>query len=277
MAPPDKVQLIANHILKHLSRHRAAFASQPHTLPTSPPVAARSSTPSHPPPLFVAVQGPQGSGKSFLSSLVSSYLSAPPHALNVAVLSLDDLYLPHPAVRALEEDSEGRENKLLRGRGMPGTHDVPLGSEVLEALRRINENGGEAVGEAGDDAVREVLLPAYDKSAHSGAGDRAPREEWGRAKAPLDVLLFEGWCVGFCPVSAEEVGQRWEAEIERKRVASSREGLEGKDSASFRLSDYRKEDILQVNEKLRAYLEWWEQFSVFVQVRIALFGLSLSH
>jgi D-glycerate 3-kinase len=43
-------------------------------------------------------------------------------------------------------------------------------------------------------------LPAYDKSAHSGAGDRVPKSKWPFAMAPLSVVLFEGWMLGFRPV-----------------------------------------------------------------------------
>jgi D-glycerate 3-kinase len=34
-------------------------------------------------PFFVAVQGPQGSGKSYLSAKLQNYLCAPPHSLDV--------------------------------------------------------------------------------------------------------------------------------------------------------------------------------------------------
>lgn len=44
-----------------------------------------------------------------------------------------------------------------------------------------------------------VALPRYDKSAYSGKGDRAPEEEWPTAEAPVDVILFEGWMLGFIP------------------------------------------------------------------------------
>lgn len=69
---------------------------------------------------------------------------------------------------------------------------------------------------------RELQVPRYDKSQHNGRGDRVPRSEWVTKQGeratvspawfstdrvrfilllvsvgPLDVLLVEGWCMGF--------------------------------------------------------------------------------
>lgn len=41
----------------------------------------------------------------------------------------------------------------------------------------------------------------YDKSAYSGKGDRADAASWPQAQGPVDVVLFEGWMLGFAPVS----------------------------------------------------------------------------
>ena len=41
----------------------------------------------------------------------------------------------------------------------------------------------------------------YDKSAYSGKGDRADASTWPQAQGPVDVVLFEGWMLGFAPVS----------------------------------------------------------------------------
>jgi D-glycerate 3-kinase len=43
----------------------------------------------------------------------------------------------------------------------------------------------------------------YDKSAHSGRGDRADPATWPQARGPLQVVLFEGWMLGFAPVADE--------------------------------------------------------------------------
>lgn len=47
-----------------------------------------------------------------------------------------------------------------------------------------------------------VKLPRYNKSAYNGAGDRAHPAAWPEVKPPVDVVLFEGWMLGFRPVGA---------------------------------------------------------------------------
>jgi D-glycerate 3-kinase len=111
-------------------------------------------------PLVVGVQGPQGSGKTYLTTILRDELISPPNDLSVALISLDDLYPPHSELARVANDHP--HNPLLRGRGQPGTHDVPLGTQVLNSLRRINE----------PDAEGTVSIPIFDKSLHSGEGDR---------------------------------------------------------------------------------------------------------
>ena len=132
-------------------------------------------------PLVVGICGAQGSGKSTLADgLVRGLRDA---GIAAASLSLDDLYL----TRA-ERERLGREvHPLLRTRGVPGTHDVPLGLSVLANL----------------DARRPALLPRFDKSVD----DRAPVDRWTKVGEPLDVLLFEGWCVGARPQPAEALAE----------------------------------------------------------------------
>jgi D-glycerate 3-kinase len=128
-------------------------------------------------PLVVGICGAQGSGKSTLANgLLRGLREA---GIAAATLSIDDLYLT-----LAERERLAREvHPLLRTRGVPGTHDVGLG---LSAIADI-------------DARRATRLPRFDKSRD----DRAPVERWDAIDAPLDVLLFEGWCVGARPQSAE--------------------------------------------------------------------------
>ena len=41
----------------------------------------------------------------------------------------------------------------------------------------------------------------YDKSSHEGQGDRAPDTKWQQVKGKVDVVLFEGWMLGFKPLT----------------------------------------------------------------------------
>lgn len=215
------LKLIAQYILGKLSEHR---------------------------PLFVAIQGPQGSGKSYLATHLRSLLQEPPHSLRVAVLSIDDLYFPHKDLVLLAASNS--ENLLLNGRGQPGTHDVDLGVQILSGLKT---------------GSRTIELPRFDKSLHSGKGDRLPIDGTGTlvVQPPqLDVVIFEGWCVGFHPISDEELLSRWSGvwESERQKLKL------GFDQVC------RLADVKTINDNLKQYLRLWSFFDVFVQVEYTSLG-----
>ena len=128
-------------------------------------------------PLIVGLCGPQASGKSTLAAALAGLLQA--QGLTVAVLSIDDLYLSHA-----ERVRLGAEvHPLLATRGPPGTHDVALGLRLMDDL---------AEG-------RPTALPRFDKARD----DLAPTLAWQTTPARVDVVLFEGWCVGARPQGAE--------------------------------------------------------------------------
>jgi D-glycerate 3-kinase len=118
----------------------------------------------------LAISGLQGSGKSTLADAVVAAARVRGHV--AATLSLDDLYLTAAQRRALA----GEVHPLLRTRGPPGTHDLALAAQVLDAIA----------------AGRPLRLPRFDKLAD----DRLPEHAWVRVDAPLDLLVLEGWCVG---------------------------------------------------------------------------------
>lgn len=200
-------------------------------------------------PLFVGVQGPQGSGKTYLTSILRDELSKPPHVLRVAVLSADDLYLPHARLAALAQAHP--DNRLLHGRGQPGTHDLPLGTQLLSSLRGIN-----TLAPPGEPPCA-VRLPVYDKSLHSGEGDRVPMADWPQVTGPLDVVLLEGWLVGFGPITAEELDERY----------NSPAALQSLPRDVFDLQKFcRHEDVREINELIYDYVDWWRQLDAFIQV-----------
>lgn len=124
-------------------------------------------------PLVIGICGAQGSGKSTVAAAVIERLTS--SGVRAAELSLDDLYL----TRADRLTLAASVHPLLATRGVPGTHDTALGLALLAALDR---------GEA-------VRLPRFDKAID----DRALESEWQPVAAGLDVLIFEGWCVGAVP------------------------------------------------------------------------------
>lgn len=93
---------------------------------------------------------------------------------------------------------DNASNRLLQVRGNAGTHDLQLGTRTLEALRSA---GG------GDDNGSRVAVPRYDKSQNGGRGDRADPTRWPHVQGPLDIVLFEGWMLGFRPQPSAAVQQ----------------------------------------------------------------------
>ncbi|KUR70437.1 kinase [Novosphingobium fuchskuhlense] len=144
-----------------------------HWRPLAAGIAARAVAAGR--PLIVGVSGSQGSGKSTLCRMLEELLAGE-HGLHAATLSLDDLYL----TRSARADLARTVHPLFATRGVPGTHDVALGLAVLAGVR---------AGQAGP------VLPRFDKASD----DRAPESAWPAFAAPVDVLLFEGWCMGARP------------------------------------------------------------------------------
>lgn len=135
-------------------------------------------------PLIIGLQAPQGAGKT---TLVNALLQAlPGKGLQGAGVSVDDFYLTRADQLALASAHPG--NPYLEHRGYPGTHDVPLGERTLRALKTLR-------------AGETMRVPVYDKSAHGGRGDRAPEDAWREVNGPLDVVMLEGWMLGFAPVN----------------------------------------------------------------------------
>ncbi|PTY37270.1 hypothetical protein BGP77_02070 [Saccharospirillum sp. MSK14-1] len=121
-------------------------------------------------PTILGVQGTQGSGKSTLAEVLKWHLEQ--QGLSVAILSIDDLYLPLAERQRLAK----QRNPLLATRGVPGTHDLALGETLLHWVRH---------------GVGAKALPRFDKSRD----DRRAMSEWPVLGSPPDMLIFEGWCV----------------------------------------------------------------------------------
>ncbi|KIM63976.1 hypothetical protein SCLCIDRAFT_677169 [Scleroderma citrinum Foug A] len=223
---PPAVRHMAEHILNCLREHRSRSA-----------VGLRC------PPLFVGVQGPQGSGKAFLTSRLREQLGTSPYLLTVAVLSIDDIYLPHAGLTTLARAHP--LNRLLQGRGQPGTHDLGLGIALLQKIRKINESV---------DGTAKVELPVFDKSLFGGEGDRLSHGKILRP--PVDVFILEGWCVGFYPTSTSLIEERWNGDVS------------GSEDCFDMKSFVRMEDILAINDQLKAYVAWWEMLDAFIQWRL---------
>lgn len=130
--------------------------------------------------LVLGIQGCQGSGKSTLASFLHIILTHK-YQLNTVVLSIDDFYLTRK-----ERTTRAKEvHPLLATRGVPGTHDVDLALSIIDQLKLQSSQ-------------QSTTIPRFDKSLD----DRSPKNTWDKVSGNIDIIIFEGWCVG---VKAEPI------------------------------------------------------------------------
>ncbi|CAO1637451.1 unnamed protein product [Sympodiomycopsis kandeliae] len=191
-------------------------------------------------PLIVGMQGPQGAGKTTVTNRLISSLASGSSPSRAVAISLDDFYLDHPELVATAEKYPS--NKLLNGRGHPGTHDVTLLTSGLKQLQSCTTDK-DVVG-----------IPVFDKSLFNGQGGRLESER--EIKGPIDVVLLEGWCMGFRPLSEES-------------IVTLRQQTESPSESSTRphFMKHSLEDLLQVNKSLKEHDEgYYDMIDCFVQL-----------
>lgn len=128
-------------------------------------------------PLIVGVHGAQGSGKTTFCRFAEVLLH---HGFGWTVcgFSIDDCYLGAESRRELARTV----HPLFATRGVPGTHDVGLGTTLIDRLRDA-------------DAASRIPIPSFDKARD----DRVPSTDWEAFEGTADIVIFEGWCVGIPP------------------------------------------------------------------------------
>jgi len=201
-----------------------------HILPLLPPPTPHPTTP----PFTLALSGIQGSGKSTLTASLLTALSS--YGYTPLALSLDDFYLPYADAQSLAHAHPG--NKLLQQRGQPGTHDALLAESVMRGLR----------------GREEVRVPVYDKAGRGGRGDRVG---WRGAQAgEVDVLVLEGWCVGFLPLGEVGVRRVYAEAVEE----CGGEGVGKRATGREVLLEHGVEDLVFVDGMLGGYTRGGEGF-----------------
>ncbi|KAK4125474.1 P-loop containing nucleoside triphosphate hydrolase protein [Parathielavia appendiculata] len=175
----------------------------------------------HPRPFIVGLNGVQGVGKTTLVRALAETLQER-EGLPTLVVSIDDFYLTHADQLALA--AAHPDNALVQYRGEPGTHDLSLLTQFLTSLTT--------------NPTKLTPIPQYDKSAFSGQGDRLPPSTWPTTDPtnPPQVLILEGWCVGFRPLSPPLlVESKW------------------KSAGSRTLHNHKLDHLLFINSKLEDY------------------------
>ncbi|KAJ5280499.1 hypothetical protein N7478_005871 [Penicillium angulare] len=213
MIPSTSVDQVLEHVISHIKAHVSSISNN----------AIK-------PPFILGLTGLQGSGKStWTDALVSTLRDK--HNYHTINISLDDLYLDHDRLVKLRERQP--PNKLLQTRGQPGTHDTDLSLQFFKSLMN---------------PLKDILLPSFDKSLFNGEGGRVPCEKWKRipASEAVDIVIFEGWCVGFQPLEEDQLRSQWHqaAEMESKSHYST-----------HTLKDHSIQNLLEVNGHLRQYCQ----------------------
>lgn len=155
-------------ILRELAIHKARIAASPDSTHR---------------PFILGFCCPQGGGKTTMTTFMQTLLRSVGHSVQIA--SLDDFYLTNAEQQKLAKRYP--DNKMMQYRGMPGTHDLKLLNSTLDSLRHGHD----------------VSIPKYDKTAFAGRGDRAPLSQWKHISETTDIVLLEGWCLGFEPVEEQ--------------------------------------------------------------------------
>lgn len=136
--------------------------------------------------LRIAINGAQGTGKSTFAMMLQALLAE--QHLNTVVISIDDLYLTRHQRGVLAAEV----HPLFQTRGVPGTHDLALGQQLIDQLILPQAKRS-----------KPVAIPRFDKAAD----DRVEASAWTQITGQVDIILLEGWCVGATAMSDASLAQ----------------------------------------------------------------------
>ena len=135
----------------------------------------------------------------------------------------------------------------MQHRGQPPTHDLPLALSCFSDLRN----------------KKETLIPSYDKSAYNGQGERTPKDAWqvvNRKGQPVtEVVIFEGWCVGFRALPEQDLKNKWAIAVRQRE--------EGRHRGKLGLN--RLEDVACINQALKEYDQLTDQLDALIHLDAA--------
>lgn len=169
--------------------------------------------------LIIGINGSQGSGKSTLSHILKDLLE---QTFNQRVLniSIDDFYKSHQQRQKIANDI----HPLLSTRGVPGTHHIQQIIALFNALKKNDKKG--------------LIIPCFNKATDNPY----PKKTWRKINQPIDIILFEGWCVG---ASAEE----------DKNLANPINYLEREQDNDGQWREYVNQQLKNDYKKLFSYID----------------------
>ena len=132
-------------------------------------------------PLLIGVAGGNGSGKSTMVTWLRQLLEL--NNVRAVSLSVDDFHLTQTERCQLSKTV----HPLLQTRSA-GTIDVTLMTDTLFQLLHLSN---------GD----EITVPRFSKLMD----DREPSDQWWSTRGPIDVILWEGFCISSQAQSNDEI------------------------------------------------------------------------
>lgn len=134
----------------------------------------------HKKPIIIGIAGGNGSGKSTLAYLLASLLKY--HGTYCINFSIDDFILPKSQRNHLAKTI----HPLLKTRSA-GTIDAMLLFDTLLSLKQPSTSS--------------TLVPRFSKVID----DQLPKHQWQTIQLPVDVILFEGFCLKAQPQTESEL------------------------------------------------------------------------
>ena len=165
-------------------------------------------------PYFICLTGGQGSGKTTMSEFIQLVLNEFCNKRTVG-FSIDDLYKTQEERKKLADEI----HPLCEVRGMPGTHDMSLGFDLLESLSKANNSS-------------KTAIPAFNKPLDK----HYPKNEWKVFRGKPDFIFFDAWCGGVKPISEDN----WDPPINKLEEEMDPKGVWSKWSNQELSGDYQK-------------------------------------
>ncbi|MDG0969038.1 MAG: hypothetical protein P8O06_04290 [Porticoccaceae bacterium] len=129
---------------------------------------------------IIGINGSQGSGKSTLADYLCTRI-ADELGVKTLALSMDDFYYTKHERQKLSDTV----HPLLATRGVPGTHDIDLAINTINAVC----------------SGLPTRITRFDKSTD----ERVALSDSEIIKGPVALIVIEGWCFGAKPLPKQEL------------------------------------------------------------------------